>query len=170
MFGGEGGFNNILQTAANIKSTYLNQDKKVFNKLPEFYKTGLYYSKITENVRNQSFILQKFSFETLRHQGLEFIKKNNYDDAHYCFSKGISIFKHIKSSNLKWKTDGGIKDEELTYYEEKGSNKEEKDIINSFMISGLLNISLCCLQMEKWEECRQACEEVLKRDDKCVKA
>lgn len=166
----DGGFDSLLKTACNIKSTYLNQDKKKFNSLPEFYKTGLYVSGMTKNIRTQCFHLKKCSFEMLKLTGYSQIKSLNYDDAHYTFCKALSIFRYIVSSNPKWKTDGGIKDEELTYHEDKGNNSEEKKEIEQMIVTALLNISFCDLKSEKFDEVRNACEEVLKYDNSNVKA
>lgn len=163
-------FDSLLKTACQIKSTYLNQDKKKFDSLPEFYKSGLYCNDMTKNIRNQPFQLKKISFKLLKQIGLNQIKTKLYDDAHYTFSKALAIFKYIKSSNLKWKTDGGIKDEELSYFEEKGSNDLEIKETNEMIISCLLNISFCDLSLGKWGDVREACYEVLKRDEKNVKA
>lgn len=164
------GFNDLFKTACNIKSTYINQDKKKFNSLPDFYKSGLYLYEMTKNIRKQSFFLKKCAFENLKKLGTSQIKDNNYEDAHYIFSKSLAIFKYITSDNPKWKTDGGIKDEELTYHQDFGADNQEKKEIYSMMISSLLNISLCSLYTENFIEVRQACEEVLKLDNKVIKA
>jgi len=163
-------FDSLLKTACNIKSTYLNQDKKEFNNLPEFYKSGLYCYDMMKNVRIQKFKFKKFSFEVLRKSGLEQIKIGNLDDAHYTFSKALSIFKYIKSANVLWKTEGGIKDEELSYFEDKGENPSEANQINSMIVNCLLNISYCDLVSEKYEETRKACDEIIKRDSLNAKA
>lgn len=191
-------FDNLFKTACNIKSVYLNQDKQQFNKLPDFYKSGLYVYELTNNVRNQKlFILKKASYEILKQKGNNLVilaesmlkesgfydnnvnNNNNYinediknifEDANYEFTKALSIFKYIKCNNPKWKTEGGIKDEELSYHETEGKTIEEKYEINKFIISLLLNISACDLKLEKYEEVRSACNEVLKRDASNIKA
>lgn len=163
-------FDNLLKTACNIKSTYLNQDKKIFNSLPEFYKSCLYCYDMTNNIRSQSFALKKTSFEYLKRIGLSYLNSKNYDDANYCFCQCLAIFKYIKSSNPKWKTDGGIKDEELQYFEDNGNNKIQNKEIKIMIISTLLNISLCELNSFNFENARNACNEVLKFDNKNIKA
>lgn len=164
-------FDNLFKTACNIKSTYLNQDKKKFNSLPEFYKAGLYNYEATKHIRDQtSFHLKKCAFELLKKSGLSFIKQENYDDAHYVFTKALAIFKYIKCSNPKWKNEGGIKDEELSYFEDTGNNEAEKKDIKSMMIVILLNLSACDLKLEKFDEVRSACNEVLARDPNNIKA
>ncbi len=137
-------FNDLFKTACNIKSTHLNQDKKKFNNLPEFYQSGLYHFEITNTIRLQNnFKLKKFSFDLLKNSGLEQLKQNNPEEAHYIFTKALAIFKYIKCSNSNWKKEGGIKDEELTYYEDEGNNKDEKEEIKIY--DYFIFIKLCSL-------------------------
>ena len=160
---------NLLKTACHIKSYHLNQDKKMFEKQPEFYKVGLYCYDIFKNVRKQDFFAKSAAYEVQKQKGLDFIKEKDWDEAEYCFCKCLSIFKYIKTRVKNWKTDG-IKDEDLEFFEDKGNNEEEKNSIDKFIISSLLNISLCNLEMRKYEECREACNEVLQRDPNIIKA
>jgi hypothetical protein len=164
-------FDNMLKAACHIKSYQLGQDKKLFEDLPEFYKTGLYCWQMLENVHLQgNFYLKKSAYEVHKAIGIENIQKKNYDDANYSFCKSLAIFKYIKSKNRNWKNDGGIKDEELEFVEEQGNCIEETNEIIQMKISALLNIALCDLNMEKFEEVRSACNEVIKLDNKNVKA
>lgn len=169
-------FNELMKAAVHIKSTHLNQDKKKFESLPSFYKTGLYLSEMTKNIRNQKFKLQKFSFELFKKQGIDLVKKGNFDDANYAFCKSLCIFKYITTKNENWKNEG-IKDEDLEYFDLEYSFKEEEEKyenineeIKKMKISSLLNISLCNLNLKKFNECRQASEEVIKLEPKTIKA
>lgn len=159
---------NLLKAACHIKSFHLNQDKKMFEKLPEFYKVGLYCYDTFKIVRKQNFFAKSAAYEVQKQIGLDFIKEKDWDEAEYCFCKCLSIFKYIKTRVKNWKTEG-IKDEDLEYFEDKGSHDEEK-IIHKLIISSLLNISLCNLEMKKYEECKEACNEVLLRDPNNIKA
>lgn len=80
-------FENLMKTACSIKSHQLNQDKKQFDSLPDFYKSGLYCCDMTRNVRKQEYHLRKCSFEILRQRSTELIAQRQYDDAHYLLSK-----------------------------------------------------------------------------------
>lgn len=163
-------FNDLFKTACNIKSTYLNQDKKQFNSQPEFFQSGLYNYESVKNIHNQNFQIKKFSYEVLRTKGLFLVKTRNFEEANYTFSKALSIFKYIKCSNPNWKKGGGIKDEELSYFEDQGNSVEEKNEINQMIIQCLLNISYCEIESERFVETRQACDEVIKRDKNNIKA
>ena len=163
-------FSNLLQQAAHIKQYQLSQDRKFFDSLPDFYKDGLYnYSKL-ENIYNQSFFLKKCSYDAIKFQAIKYLKQESYDEALNEFTKSICLFKYIKSSNKDWKNGGGIKDEELTYINDKGKNIVEEYEINNMLKSSLLNISLCNFYLKNWVEVRSACDEVIKIDNKCVKA
>lgn len=162
-------FDNMLKAACHIKSYHLNQDKKLFEKLPDFFKVGLYCYDTFKNVRNQDFSAKEAAYEVQKSIALENIKIKDWDEAEYCFCKCLSIFKYIKTKVKNWKNEG-IKDEDLEYFEDFGDNEKEKNAINTYIISSLLNISLCNLEMKKFEESREACNEVLKRDPNNIKA
>jgi hypothetical protein len=124
------------------------------------------------NIRKQkNFYLKKVSFETFKIKGLDFLKEKNYDDAHYAFTKCLAIFKYIKSIKPNWKNEG-IKDEDLEYFDDyfTENNDINKEEIKKMKIISLLNISLCELSVEKFKECREACDEVLKLDENNIKA
>jgi tetratricopeptide (TPR) repeat protein len=157
-------FDNLLKTACHLKSYQMSFDKKVFDNLPEFYKTGLYYCDMLKNVRKQSFFLKKISFEVNKAQGAAYLKDAQYEDAIYYFCKGLAIFKYIKSKRENWKNEA-IKDEDLEYFDDN----ENTEVIN-MKISSLLNIALCNLNTEKFVEARQACDEVIKLDPRNIKA
>lgn len=163
-------FDNLMKAACHIKSYQLSFDKKSFEKLPEFYKTGLYCSDMTKNIRSQKdFVLQKSAFEVLKDQGIQQIAEEEYDDANYFFCKSLCIFKYITSKNKNWKNEG-VKDEELEYFETEGNTPEERNEIKQMKISALLNIALCDLNTKKFDEVRYACDEVLKLDQSNIKA
>jgi len=162
-------FDNLFKAACHIKSYHLNQDKKIFEKLPDFYKVGLYCYDMFKNVRKQDYFSKVAAYEVQKQIGLDFIKEKDWDEAEYCFCKCLSIFKYIKTRVKNWKNEG-IKDEDLEYFEDKGDNENERKNINNYIISCLLNIALCNLEMKKYEECKDACNEVLIRDPNNIKA
>lgn len=160
----------MFQTAAHIKQYQLNQDKKEFDKLPEFYKNSIYQWQMLNNVHNQSFYVKKCAFNALKSLAVKELNQGLLEDASFTFSKSIAIFKYIKTSNLKFKTEGGIKDSELTYVNDEGKDEDEKKEITKMKISSLLNISLCEFALKHWVEVRSACDEVLKLDPFNIKA
>jgi tetratricopeptide (TPR) repeat protein len=162
--------NDMFNTAAEIKSYQLAQERKKFDSLPDFYKDGLFNYLTLINVRNQKFYLKKCSFETMKNLGIQHLKFQSFDEAITEFSKSISIFKYIIDSNPNWKNGDGIKDSELTYIYDEGSNKEEKEEIKNMLKSSLLNLSLCNFYLKNWKEVKFACDEVIKIDNKCIKA
>ncbi len=68
-----------------------------------------------------------------------------------------------------WKNEA-IKDEDLCYHEDKGDNEEEKKEIQRMIITILLNISLCYLKSNKYNDLKQVCDEIISRDNKNIKA
>lgn len=162
--------NDMFNTAAEIKSYQLAQERKKFDSLPDFYKDGLFNYLPLINVRNQKFYLKKCAFESMKNLGIQHLKFQSFDEAISEFSKSISIFKYIIDSNPNWKNGDGIKDSELTYIFDEGNNKNEKEETLNMIKSSLLNLSLCNFYLKNWKEVKFACDEVIKIDKNCVKA
>ena len=163
-------FQNMLNQAAQIKSYQLSLERKKFDKLPDFFKEGLYNYSYLKNIYKQSYHIKKYTYEAMKSKGVQHLKFKEYDNALDQFIKCICIFKYIECSNPKWNSGDGIKDNELKYIEDKGSNDNEKFKIIKMIKSALLNISLVYYLTKDYKSVREACDEVLKIDPKCVKA
>ena len=163
-------FQNMLNQAAQIKSYQLSLERKKFDKLPDFFKEGLYNYSYLKNIYKQSYHIKKYTYEAMKSKGVQHLKFKEYDNALDQFIKCICIFKYIECSNPKWNSGDGIKDNELKYIEDKGSNDNEKFEIIKMIKSALLNISLVYYLTKDYKSVREACDEVLKIDPKCVKA
>ena len=87
----------------------------------------------------------------------------------FLINQALAIFKYINSSVINWKNEA-IKDEDLSYHEDKGESLQEKEEIYKLIISALLNISLCYLKLNKYNELKLVCNEIIERDTKNVKA
>jgi tetratricopeptide (TPR) repeat protein len=162
-------FENMIQVAGHIKSYQLSFDRQKFDSLPDFYKTGLYYNDMFTEIRSASFEKKKEIFNINKEEGIKYLAEKNYDEALFSFCKSLCVFKYIKSAISEWKKEA-IKDTDLTYVDEEGEDEAEKSEILKMKISALLNIALCCLGLDKFEEARQACDEVIKIDSSNVKA
>jgi hypothetical protein len=162
-------FDNLLKVAAHIKSYQLNQDKRKFDNLPEFYKTGLYYNDMFKDIRDLPFESKKEIYNKNKEEALVCLKEQKYEDAMFSFCKCLCVFKYIKTSVVEWKKEA-IKDEDLTYIDASGENAEEDTEITNMKISTLLNIALCALAQENFVEARQACDEVIQLNPNNIKA
>jgi len=163
-------FQNILNQAAQIKSYQMSLERKQFDKLPDFYKEGLYNYSSLKNIYIQSFTIKKYTYESIKHQGIIYLNLKQYDNALEQFIKCLCIYKYIICRNPKWATGDGIKDSELTYIEDKGSNPKERQEIINMIKTSLLNISLVYLILKDYSNTRNACDEVLKLEQNNVKA
>ena len=163
-------FQNMLNQAAQIKSYQLSLERQKFDKLPDFFKEGLYNYSYLKNIYKQSYHIKKYTYEAMKSKGVQHLKFKEYDNALDQFIKCICIFKYIECSNPKWNSGDGIKDNELKYIEDKGSNDNEKSEIIKMIKSSLLNISLVYYLTKDYKSVREACDEVLKIDPKCVNA
>ena len=163
-------FENMLNQAAQIKSYQMSLERQKFDKLPDFYKEGLYNYAYLKNIYKQSYNIKKYTYEAIKLKGIQHLKFKEYDNALDQFIKSICIFKYIECSNPKWNSGDGIKDNELKYIEYKGNNELETNEIIKMIKSSLLNISLVYYITKEYKNVREACDEVLKIDPKCVKA
>ena len=163
-------FNNLLNQAAQIKSYQMSLERKQFDKLPEFYKEGLYNYSSLKNIYKQSYPIKKYTYESIKDKGIKHLNLKQYENALEQFIKCLCVFKYIKSSNTKWASGSGIKDSELTYIEDKGNNIQEQTEINLMIKNALLNISLVYLITKDYDNTRKACDEVLKLEANNVKA
>ena len=163
-------FQNMLSQAAQIKSYQMSLERKKFDKLPDFFKEGLYNYSYLKNIYKQSYHIRKYTYEAIKLKGIQHLKFKEYENALDQFIKSICIFKYIECLNPKWNSGDGIKDNELKYIEYKGNNDLEKLEIIQMIKSSLLNISLVYLITKDFKSVREACDEVLKIDPKCVKA
>ena len=162
-------FQNILNQAAQIKSYQMSLERKQFDKLPDFYKEGLYNYSSLKNIYIQSFPIKKYTYESIKHQGIIYLNLKQYDNALEQFIKCLCIYKYIICRNPKWASGDGIKDSELTYIEEKGHNPQEQQEIKNMIKTSLLNISLVYLILKDYSNTRNACDEVLKLEPNNVK-
>ena len=163
-------FQNILNQAAQIKSYQMSLERKQFDKLPDFYKEGLYNYSSLKNIYIQSFPIKKYTYESIKHQGIIYLNLKQYDNALEQFIKCLCIYKYIICRNPKWASGDGIKDSELTYIEDKGHNPQEQNEIKNMIKTSLLNISLVYLILKDYSNTRNACDEVLKLEQNNVKA
>ena len=163
-------FQNMLNQAAQIKSYQMSLERKQFDKLPDFYKEGLYNYSSLKNIYHQSYAIKKYTYESIKHQGILYLNSKQYENSLEKFIKCICIFKYIICSNPKWASGGGIKDSELTYITDTGNNPSEQKEINQMIKNALLNISLVYLILKDYSNVIKACDEVLKIESNNVKA
>ena len=129
-------FQNMLNQAAQIKSYQMSLERKQFDKLPDFYKEGLYNYSSLKNIYNQSYPIKKYTYESIKHQGILYLNSKQYENALEKFIKCICIFKYIICSNPKWASGAGIKDSELKYITDKGntiSEQNEKSLMDEYI-------------------------------------
>ena len=163
-------FQNILNQAAQIKSYQMGLERKQFDKLPDFYKEGLYNYNSLKNIYKQSYQIKKYTYEAMKYKGIQHLNLKQYENALEQFIKCLCVFKYIICSNPKWASGGGIKDSELTYIEDKGNTDIEKQEIIIMIKNAILNISLIYLITKDYSNVRKACNEVLKYEPNNVKA
>jgi tetratricopeptide (TPR) repeat protein len=138
--------------------------KQNFYSLPQFQQVGLlYYSDLRPILRTS--ISEKVQFFTKKKaEGSDLFNKKEYCAALEKYYQGLALFKWIENKNPNWST-RQINDLDLVY-----KSEEQTEEVKSCLITSYLNIAICSLKLEQWKEAESACDEVLKIDDKNVKA
>ena len=169
-------FNRKMKEACAVRNNLLQQDKRVFESLPNYYKTGLHCHEVFRNIRLQSFELRKKAFYVIKITALRLLAEEKYEEAEYKFQRvrfpdyaqSIAVFKYIENVNKNWRNEG-IKDEDLRYIDDLGSNEEEANDVKDMILASLLNISLCLLKQGKYNDLTQCCDDIISRDPSNIK-
>ena len=152
-----------------LLTAQITEKRKEFDKLPVFLQAGLYNCDKFSNVRNQEFYPKIYAFNILKKQGNELFSQAHYEKALRKYEEALSIYKYIQPKNFRWREEG-IEDSDLTLLEDNGSNKDEKNMLNSCKLTCYLNIAACALKLKDSMTSKFACDEALKIDSKNSKA
>ena len=140
------------------------QSKQTFYSLPQFHQAGLqYFSELRGIITSPLPEKIKF-FKQKKSEGYELFKNSEFHSALEKYHQSLVIFRWIENRNPNW-SNRQINDSDLVYRCHPLS-----DEIKSYLITAYLNIAICSLKLEQWKEAELACDEVLKIDDKSVKA
>jgi len=161
-------FGQMMQQAAAIKSEQVKQDRRKFEKAPQFIQHTLFHCakpeivKVRENpdVEERLEVAQGF-----RAEGNEFFKNKQYLDANNSYEYALGCFWYIKTTEPNFK-EKGIKDEYLSFHDDFDDNEE----VIAFKAACIGNIAACQLSMEMWDLCIFACNVTLELDPRNVKA
>lgn len=135
-----------------------------FYALPQFQQAGLLYSSELKPILKQSVSEKIQYFIRKKTEGTELFNKKDYPAALEKYHQSLALFRWIENKNPNW-NNRQINDNDLIY-----KNEELSDDVKSCLITSYLNIAICSLKLEQWKEAELACDEVLKIDDKSVKA
>jgi tetratricopeptide (TPR) repeat protein len=138
--------------------------KQSFYSLPQFHQAGLHYFSDLRVVINSSLSEKIKFFKQKKSEGYESFKNCDYPGALEKYHQCLVIFRWIENRNPNWSS-RQINDSDLAFRAHPVS-----DEVKSCLITAYLNIAICSLKLEQWKEAELACDEVLKIDDKNVKA
>ena len=138
--------------------------KSNFYTLPQFLQVGLLYSSELKNIIHSP-LQEKIKFFTRKkHEGTELFNNDEFSSAIEKYYQALTLFRWIENNNPNW-NNRQINDLDLVY-----KNEEINDEVKNCLITSYLNIAICSLKLEQWKEAELACNEVLKIDEKNVKA
>lgn len=156
-------FQRQIEAAAKIKSESQKARRRVFERSPEFVKSGFFYWTKYQSVRNQSFQPQFFLADLIKREANDIYNAGDYQEALKLYQEAYSIFSFITNNNPNWRNIG-IFDENLAYHKFSPEKEVEKENLKLFNIKTLLNMGTCYLKLANPTQTQFACEEVLKLD------
>lgn len=162
-------FDELMRAAVGIKTAQLDSKKRMFEKLPNFLKAGVYYNSRLENVRKQRFRQQVFVYELLKSKGAKEFKAGEVERALHRYEEALCIWRYYICSNPNWEKDG-IDDDEIEPVEKSGDTPEEELLIKDFKLQSYLNIGVCSLKTKDYYNGVKSLEEALKLSPNSVKA
>lgn len=139
-------------------------NKPNFYSLPQFHQAGLQYSPEFSNTINASSSEKILFFKQKKAEGYELFKNNDFHSALEKYHQSLVVFKWIENKNPTWNT-RQINDSDLIFRSQPLTEE-----IRPHLITAYLNIAICSLKLEQWKEAELACDEVLKIDERSVKA
>ena len=157
-------FQEMITQAAEMKEYELKKDRKQFESLPNYLKTGLNYSKKYEQLRLQHFAFQIFVSDCLKNEGNEQVAQQSYEEALAKYEEALAVFRWIDTA-----TNQNLKDSDLRYnkYEPE---EEHRASLDGHLSKLYLNICLCLTKLNRKEEAIAATEEVIRMEPDNAKA
>lgn len=152
-----------------MKTHQLNLKKKLFEKLPQFFKAGVYYTKKLLNTRKQRFFQKIIVHELLKKEGSAYFTAGEYDRALHRYEEALSLWRYYICHNPKWEEEG-IDDDEIELFEDVGNTDSQKRQIRELKLTSYLNIAVCNLKVKDFVNALAACEEALHLNPASVKA
>lgn len=138
--------------------------KPNFYSLPQFHQAGLQYYSEFRNIINSPIPEKILFFKQKKSEGYDLFKNSDFHAALEKYHQSLVVFKWIENKNTSWNT-RQINDSDLIY-----KSQPMTDEIKPHLITAYLNIAICSLKLEQWKEAELACDEVLKIDERSVKA
>jgi hypothetical protein len=80
-------FNRKMKEACALKSNLMLQDKRVFNSMPNYYKTGLHCHEAFKNIRKQDFEVKKKAYFVWKNTAMKLFSEGKYEESEYRLEK-----------------------------------------------------------------------------------
>jgi len=125
-----------------------------FQKWPHFHQAGLYFSDCFKALRDSPTSEKTNAFNQKKSEGTQHFIKAEYELALENYEEALSVFRWVEDT-----PEGFL----LRSY---SATPEVKDCL----LAAYLNIAFCNIKLERWKEAILACDEVLKIDNKNIKA
>ena len=138
--------------------------KQNFYTLPQFHQVSLLYSTELKDILKSPLPDKVQYFLRKKTEGTDLFNKKDYSSALEKYYQALTLFRWIENRNPNW-SNRQISDADLIYRSED-LNEEVRGCLTIIY----LNIAICSLKLEQWKESELACDEVLKIDEKNVKA
>lgn len=138
--------------------------KQVFYNLPQFHQVSLLYAAELKSVLRSPISEKVQLFVRKKTEGTELFNKQDYAAALEKYYQALTLFRWIENRNSSW-NNRQINDSDLVYKYE-----ELTEEVKTCLVTTYLNIAICNLKLEQWKEAELASDEVLRIDEKNIKA
>mmetsp|Transcript_14163 Transcript_14163/g.31459 ORF Transcript_14163/g.31459 Transcript_14163/m.31459 type:complete len:462 (-) Transcript_14163:107-1492(-) len=171
MFGGNNEFSNMIQQAVKMKSAQMEQERRWFEKVPNFIQHTLFHGEKDDFKAWRVLPIDEriAKADDIKSEGNALFSERNYVDATEKYEQAGGLFHYVYSVEPEWKKKG-LKDDVLRLQHDPGDTDEQQKQIDKIRISCFLNIAICQLKLKNWDTVIKACGETLELDPKNKKA
>lgn len=163
-------FDQLMRAACSIKTHQLESQRKKFELMPTFLKSGVYYTTKHEVVRQQeTFDIKMLVYELIRNEGNDLVAQGKYDRACHKYEEALGVWRYFAATDPDWQ-EKGIDDDKLEEINYMGVTEEQKELVYNIKLNMYLNIAACSIKKQEFKEAVLSCEEAIALDPNNIRA
>jgi len=92
----------LLQTAANIKTEQLKKKRRVFESWPDFVRNTLFHEPAVRHLRDLPFAQRLNEASKLKDAGNTQFKRGRFAEAHGCYERALGVMRYVHNDDPTW--------------------------------------------------------------------
>ena len=92
-------FDELLQTAASIKTEQLKRKRRTFESWPAFLRSTLFHEPAVRHLRDLPFTARLAEAEKLKAAGNAQFKKGRFAAAHACYERALGVLRYVQNDD-----------------------------------------------------------------------